>query len=129
MKVKMMKNRVIEIRKKINATLKTVTNNVHFQSAADDSSLPYLVFDLPNSFDDGTLEQFVLDIDGWDNKADTTDLETLMHNIDTVLHKKTYVIDNLTFTLYRDNRLSLTDKEANLKRRKYIYQIRVLEGR
>lgn len=125
----MMKNRVIEIRKKINATLKTVTNNVHFQSAADDSSLPYLVFDLPNSIDDGSLEQFVLDVDGWDNKADTNDLETLMHNVDTALHRKTFVIDNLTFTLYRDNRLSLTDKEANLRRRKYIYQIRVLEGR
>jgi hypothetical protein len=133
--------KIIEIRKLIKNTLKTIHPNVvidgkskprvHYEVAPDDAVYPYLVYDLPNSNDDGSLEQFVLDVDGWDYPAngDTTVLETLMDDVDKQLHRKTTVINKeLSMTFYRENRLPLKDDDSRIRRRKYVYQIRTHEN-
>jgi hypothetical protein len=129
--------KIIELRKIIKASLKTVHPNVlvdgesksrvHYENAPDKGIYPYLVYDLPNSNDDGSMEQFILDVDGWDNpaKGDTTALETLMDNVDKQLHRKTVVINGtLSMTFYRENRIPLKDDDPRIKRRKYVYQVR-----
>jgi len=123
--------KVIEIREIIQTALKSVHPRVYYRSAPDNKPFPYLVYDLPNSNDDGTLEQFVLDVDAWDStNGDTTGLETLIDNADKSLHRKTITVDdNLAITFYRESRLTLTDDDPNIKRRKYIYQIRTFERR
>jgi len=123
--------KVIEIRKMINTMLKSIHPRIYYRSAPDTAAFPYLVYDLPNSTDDGTLEQFILDVDAWDStNGDTTILETLIDSADKSLHRKTITVDdNLAVTFYRENRLTLTDDDPNIKRRKYIYQIRTFERR
>jgi len=123
--------KVIEIRKIINIALKSIHPRVYYRSAPDTAVFPYLVYDLPNSTDDGTLEQFVLDVDAWEStNGDTTGLETLIDSADKSLHRKTIIVDdNLAVTFYRENRLALTDDDPNIKRRKYIYQVRTFERR
>jgi hypothetical protein len=138
--------KMIEIRKVVKSYLKSIHPNVvidgkskkriHHQSAPENAVYPYLVYDFPNSIDDGTLEQFVLDIDGWDNAIDTTVLENLMSSVDgngsksnpSGLHRKTVVVNNeLSLTFYRENRLPLIDDDPRIKRRKYVYQIRTYQ--
>ena len=123
--------KVIELRKIINTALKTIHSRVYYRTAPDTAAFPYLVYDLPNSTDDGTLEQFVLDVDAWDSiNGDTTGLETLIDSADKSLHRKTITVnDNLAITFYRENRLTLTDDDPDIKRRKYIYQVRTFERR
>ena len=123
--------KVIEIRKIINIALKSIHPRVYYRTAPDTAVFPYLVYDLPNSTDDGTLEQFVLDVDAWDSiNGDTTALETLIDNADKSLHRKTITVDDdLAVTFYRESRLTLTDDDPNIKRRKYIYQVRTFERR
>ena len=123
--------KVIEIRKIINVALKTIHPRVYYQTAPDTAVFPYLVYDLPNSTDDGTLEQFVLDVDAWDDtNGDTTIVEILIDSADKSLHRKTIIVgDNLAVTFYRETRLTLTDDDPNIKRRKYIYQVRTFERR
>ena len=123
--------KVIEIRKIINIALKSIHPRVYYRSAPDTAVFPYLVYDLPNSTDDGTLEQFVLDVDAWEStNGDTTGLETLIDSADKSLHRKTIIVDdNLAVTFYRETRLTLTDDDPNIKRRKYIYQVRTFERR
>jgi len=135
--------KVIEIREIINIALKSIHPRVYYRSAPDkiedpnnpgvfiNTPFPYLVYDLPNSTDDGTLEQFVLDVDAWDMPSgDTTALETLIDSADKSLHRKTITVDdNLAVTFYRETRLTLTDDDPNIKRRKYIYQVRTFERR
>ena len=123
--------KVIEIREIIQTALKSVHARVYYRLAPDTAVFPYLVYDLPNSNDDGTLEQFVLDVDAWDStNGDTTGLETLIDSADKSLHRKTITVgDNLAVTFYRENRLTLTDDDPNIKRRKYIYQVRTFERR
>jgi len=135
--------KVIEIREIIQTALKSVHARVYFESSPatiDDpdnpgtnipTPFPYLVYDLPNSTDDGTLEQFVLDVDAWDStNGDTTSLETLIDSADKSLHRKTITVDDvLAVTFYRENRLTLTDDDPNIKRRKYTYEVRTFERR
>lgn len=131
-------SKVIELRDMIKDYIKTVHPRVYFQAAPKNAIFPYIVFDLPNSIDDGSMENFVLDIDGWDNEIDTTALETLMAAIDgdgvklnpSGLHRKTVILpDDTSATFYRENRLSIIDEDKKeIRRRKIIYQVRTHKG-
>ena len=120
-------NRVTTIRTAIGAILAAV-GSAHYEDAPETATYPYLVFNLPNSIDSGTLEQFVLDVDGWDDDTNTTTLEALMYSVDQALHRRSIISGDLGLRIYRENRLVLDEKESRLRRRKYIYQIRVYEG-
>ena len=120
-------NRVTTIKTEIGAILAAI-GNVHYEHAPESATYPYLIFNLPNSIDSGTLEQFVLDVDGWDDDTNTTTLEALMYAADQALHRKSIISGDLGLRIYRENRLVLDEKESRLRRRKYIYQIRVYEG-
>ena len=98
---------------------------VYSEAAPDTATYPYLVYDLPNSTDDGTLENFILDVDGWDDNTNTTDLEAMMAAADAVLHRQTvYTSGTVCLTMYREHRLNLRDSDKRIRRRKYIYQAR-----
>ena len=120
--------KIIEMRREIQAFLETLHARVFFHVAPDDAVFPYIVFDLPNSVDSGTLENFVFEVDAWDTSADTTELETLIGTIDNAIHKKTIMIDEkMSITIYRENRLNLTDDDPRIRRRKYTYQARTYQ--
>jgi len=90
--------------------------------------MPYVVFDFPNSVDSGTLENFVFEVDIWDDSLDTTALETLIDTIDVALHKKSILVtDKIGIVIYRENRLTLTDDDPRIRRRKYTYQARTYQ--
>jgi hypothetical protein len=119
--------KTVELRKAIQASLKSIHPRVYFQYAPNEAVYSYLVYDFPNSTDDGLMERFVLEVDGWDRPTDgdTTSLEKLMDNADKELHRKVIVVNGeLALIFYRENRLSLPDDDQRIKRRKYVYQIR-----
>ena len=118
----------LELRTEIQRILKTLHPRVFFNVAPDDAVFPYVVFDLPNSVDSGDLENYVMDIDVWDTNTDTTTLETLIGTIDNALHRKSIVLGGkMGFVIYRENRLTLTDDDKRIRRRKYIYQVRTYQ--
>ena len=124
-------SKVLEIRKAVNAALKTVHPRVWYERAPDGAAYPYLIFLLQNAVDLTGLEQFFLDVDGWDAPADgsTVALETLMGAVDQALHKRVVVADGVSFVIYRDRRFPLEDNDARIRRRKHIYEVRAFERR
>ncbi len=119
---------MINLRKLLHPYLKSIHPRVYFQLAPETATFPYLVYDIVNIYDDGEgFQQVTLDVDGWDNSAETTALETLMKNVNQTLNKKTFVSGNSTVTFYLENKLPLTDDETTIKRRKYTYQGRLFE--
>jgi hypothetical protein len=118
-------SKILQLRQAITLALLSAHPRVYFEDAPRDAVFPYVVYSLVNSIDDGSMENFMMDVDGWDNRTDTTQLETIMHAVDQALHRKTIMITSDTsLTMYRENRLVLNDEDERIKRRKYKYQVR-----
>jgi len=122
---------ILEIRKAIKSLLLTAHPRAYYQVAPKNVQYPYLIFDLPNSINTGEYEMFMLELDGWDQADDTTTLETMMAVADGQINKNSVILDlgadgKAALTFFRDTRLSLTDEEERIKRRKYIYQMRFI---
>ena len=114
---------MIDLRTAITTRLKTIHSRVYFQRAPSTAALPYLVFDIPNIFDDGEgTETATVDVDAWDNSADTTALEVLITLVNAGLNKSVLTSGNMTATFYLDSKIPLTDDDPLIRRRKYIYQ-------
>jgi flagellar capping protein FliD len=119
---------MIEFRRIVKASLKAIHPRVYFQSAPKKAEYPYLVYDITNVYDDGENSQTIdLDVDGWDNIADTTRIETLMENVNQNINKMTETAETLAVSFYLDRILFLTDDDPLLKRRKYMYQARLFK--
>lgn len=119
---------MINLRRTILQKLRTYHNRVYYQNAPKDAVFPYVVFNFPNSFDNENQEVFNLDVDVWDNKSDTTEIETITSNIWRGLNRYRYLDDDIQFSVYRDNRLpTLDEDEINIKRRKLIFQLRYFD--
>ena len=127
--------KMLEIRKQLTTLIKNAlinTGDVYYQKPAEKANFPYLLMDISNSIDDGTLERFVLDLEGVGQGPSTIDLETMMDKADKAIHRKTvYVVvqgNQLAITFYRENSLSYDESDKRLHRRRYIYQIRTYEN-
>lgn len=123
--------KILEIRKQLKTLMEATGKQVFYQKAAANAVYPYIVFDISNSVDDGTLERFVLDVDGWGNNENTFDLEQMMHLADQALHRATLYIQDggkqLGMSLYRESRLTFDETDRRVFRRRNIYQIRTHE--
>jgi hypothetical protein len=151
-------NKMGRVRQGIYTLLKTAHPRIWFQRAPKNAQFPYVTFDLPNSYDDGSVESFVLDVDGWDMPAngDSTDLETMMGAVDGALNGAVVtseyvlygltmngffapaqpysvgglsVLKDLTLRILLDNRLAPQEDDPKIMRRTYVYQVKVFERR
>src|SRR5690625_3995412 len=119
---------MIKLRSLIVQELRKHHNRVYYQKASTDAPFPYVVYDFPNSFMDEEQEIFNLDVDVWDNKNDTTEIETIASNIWRTFNRYRYIDDDIQLSIYRENRLPpLDEKENNIKRRKLIFQVRYFD--
>jgi hypothetical protein len=117
---------MIKIRKILLDYLKSVHSRVYYEVAPETATLPYVVFDLPNSVNfEADRQDFTLEIDVWDNNKDTTGIETLTTNIDKVLHKLRHLDNDYLLIIERNNRLNISDPD--LKRRMLRYTVKVYE--
>lgn len=137
---------MIELRKALKEYLKAIHPNVtiddkaysrvHFQAAPKKTPYPYLVFDFPNTLTDGEYkDNVVVDIDGWGDDSDTTELESLMALVNgngelaspTGLDKKTLISSSIAVRFGLENKLPLTDDDPRIHRWKYVYQARIFK--
>jgi|LGVE01.1.fsa_nt_gb hypothetical protein len=126
-------NNIIEMRKAYTADLKTIIDRVFYEDSPPDGTIyPFIVYELIDSTPDGAnTEIFDLYINGWDQSSDTTILETLMFNINNLIDKKTYVIDEttLSFRAELNKKLNIKDVDVTLKRREYRYTVNSIQRR
>ena len=120
--------RVLALREIIQAKLKEIHPNVFYEDASTENIFPRLVCFLDDSIDDGIVEQFSLEVDAWDCPEDgsTMTLEQLISDVDLALHRQVIVRDGLSFRFYRLNRRTIRDNDKRIKRRQYVYEIKVM---
>lgn len=121
---------MVDLRRELTKLLKKYHSRVYFQKAPSTAKMPYIVFDLPNAFDNEGQEIFNLDIDIWDNRQDTTELETLASQLWKELNYYRHIDESIQFSIYRENRLPpLDEDDNNIKRRKLIFQLKYFDRR
>jgi len=130
-----------ELKKQIKAKLTVIHPNmtvdgvsksrVHHEEAPDDSPLPYIVFNFPNSYLNEEQEIFSMDIDIWDMplNGSTSAIDILNDLIWEQLHKYRYLDDNIQFSTYRSSRGSVEEKDKRIKRRRLIFNVKYLDRR
>lgn len=130
-----------ELKKQIKAKLTAIHPNVtvdgviksrvHHEEAPDDSSLPYVVFNFPNSFTNENQEVFSMDIDIWDmpTNGSTSAIDTLNDLIWKQLHKYRYIDDNIQISIYRSSRGSVEEEDKRIKRRRLIFNVKYFDRR
>jgi len=107
--------------------LLTLHPRVYFMDIPSDAIFPYIVYKLEIPDDDGEFTKLVdLEIDGWDDKDDTTALEDMMSSIDN-LNKKVISSADLTVIFYSNVKVPLTDTDPTLNRRRYNYLGKLFE--
>jgi len=119
---------MIRLRTNLTNLLKSYHSQVHYQTAPSTATFPYIVLNFPNSFTNEEQEIFTMDVDIWDNKTDTTALETLASTLWKELHHYSYLDDSIQFKIYRENRIpELDETEIGIRRRKLIFQLRYFD--
>jgi hypothetical protein len=108
--------------------LSEIQKPVYFELAPSNAVFPYIVYKLPNSTNvESDRQDYVLQVDVWDNKSDTTALETLTNDIDKKLNK----MEHLDFTQFikieRENRLMVPDTDPEIRRRQLRYTVKQYE--
>jgi hypothetical protein len=121
-------NSTQEIKKAIKSTLLTVCPRVFYEDAPKGSVTPYFVFNLHNSRSGEKTEVYLMDLDGWDDKSDTTALENLMFSAHEAIQNKVFSAGSIGFYPVLEGKFTLKDPDVRIKRRKYTYQIRSIGG-
>lgn len=117
-----------ELRKILQTNLKLICPNVFFQSAPETADFLYLVFDVVNIHSDSEgYEQAIIDIDGWSNNKDTTELETTMKAVEVILNRNTFTEGAKTATFFIESKIPVRSEDERFQRRKYTFQARIFE--
>lgn len=120
---------MIKLREELNKILKEIHPRVYYMKAPNKEVFPYIIYALPQSFIEDDIEIFNLDIDIWDNKTDTIELEVLGQTVWDRLDRLHCINDDLQFSIYRQSRLTVDDDDPRIKRRILIFTLRYFKRR
>lgn len=119
---------MIELQKRIVEVLKLIYPRVYLERAPQGALFPYIVYKFPTSDDTEWREDFILEIDIWDQPSDgsTVNLQTLADKVDLTFNRSRYISqDGKWITrIYRINRLMVPDPDETIRRRQLRYECR-----
>lgn len=113
-----------DLKKLIQTKLKTLTTDVYFEIAADNALYPHIVFTF-NSVDLGDLsrQDYILYIDVWTKGDNSTDIDELCDNIETLLQAQNLPQTRILPTFYLMDRKSIPDEDKQIRHRLIRFQI------
>lgn len=125
-----MMSKTIALRKVTADKLKTINNRVYFENAPDDSKFPYIVYS-NTSTDLGNYPRndSILTIDIWDKPKDddTTAIENLTDDIESLLDHVNNPTSSILPTFYLLSRKNILDEDKKIKRRQLNFQVQYYE--
>ena len=116
--------RTNDLKKLIQTQLKTLTTNVFFENSTDDKLYPHIVFNF-RTIDLGDLwrQDYVLEVDVWDKKSSTYDVDELCDKVEDLLQAKNLPQTNILPTFYKIDRKEIYDPDKSIKHRLIRFQI------
>jgi hypothetical protein len=121
------------VKTRLTALVTSVTGTVVYnEKPSNRATYPHVVFNtVSSSFEDGA-EEFILEVDIWDNSQSTTAIETLSQAIvgngsktsPTGLDHYSYTATGLAITFYCFSRLRIPDPDETIRRRQLRFNCR-----
>ena len=113
-----------DLKKLIQTKLKTLTTNVYYEIAADNAMYPHIVFSFKTiNLGDLWRQDYMLDVDVWDKGQNTTNIDALCDNIESLLHMQNLPQTKILPTFYLVDRRSIVDEDKTIKHRLVRFQI------
>ena len=116
----------IALRKSVREFLKTQCDEVYYRRASKTAKYPRCVFSI-DLYEDEGLQRGTLSVDVYDNQNENTEVETIVQNIRTALHRRILSSDKTKCACYYDRVLPLEDEDKGINRRQIQFELRVYE--
>jgi len=110
----------------IYSTISPIVTTYDNDIAANNSVFPYSTYEIKNVDADNEYDgsSIILEFNVWDNKADTTILDSICDMIKSALKNKIVNLSSVKAKIYFVNRQALNDEDINLRRRVIQFELK-----
>lgn len=111
----------IFMRKQLKKEIKPIVSN-YFLNSHNKAEYPYAVLDI-KEVDNEVFTQYLLEIEVWDKKEDTTELETICDDLKILLDGKNVIQDNYAYVIWFSSCLTDKEEDRTIKKRVLSFEI------
>lgn len=111
----------IFMRQQLKKEVTPIVSN-YFLNSYNKAKYPYAVLDI-KEVDNEVLTQYLLEIEVWDKKEDTTELETICDDLKSLLDGKNVMQDNYAYVMWFSSCLTDKEEDRTIKKRVLSFEI------
>ena len=90
------------------------------------AEFPYAVLDI-KEIDNEVLTQYLLEIEIWDKKEDTSNLETICDELKQILNKKKAIKENYAYVIWFNSCITDKEEDKTIKKRILSFEIHLFD--
>lgn len=94
----------------------------YFLTTYNKAKNPYAVLDI-KEIDNEVLTQYLLEIEVYDKREDTTQLETICDDLKELLNKKRVIKENYAYAIWFNSCLTDNEEDKTIKKRVLSFEI------
>ena len=118
----------------LKAPVKTILESgtdipVFYERADKNTSYPYFVFECRRISENSGIEQYVLEVNGWDQGSTSSRIESKMDELEKAIHNLKYNDRDRTIIIYKGQKNPVDDEDKSIKRYREQFDMRVCERR
>lgn len=120
--------RTNDLKKLIEAQLKTLTTNVYHEVAKNNAMYPHIVYSFERlELGDLSRQDYILTLDIWDKSTSTTRVDDLADSAENLLQGANLPQKNVLPTFYLIDRKNILDQDKQIRHRVVRFQIQNYE--
>lgn len=97
------------------------------EEAPEAAEYPYIVFSAARTGDDGGRQQYILEINVWDQGKFYSRSESVMDNLEKKLHQQVYASEDFLIWIFKGRRQNIPDADKSIKRVREQFEMYVFE--
>lgn len=102
---------------------------VCYQRAKKDMKYPYFVFEYRRLSDNSGIEQYVLEVNGWDQSPTSSRIEKKMDELEEAIHTLKVNDSDRVVIIYRGSKEPIDDEDKSIRRCREQFEMQVCERR
>lgn len=98
----------------------------YFLTTYNKAKYPYAILDI-KELDNEVSTQYLLEIEIWDKREDTTELETICDQLKEILYLKRVIQENYAYVIWFNSCLTDKDEDKTIKKRVLSFEIHLFD--